>query len=182
IYYGQELGEMARDNEGFAGDNNRSTIFDYWSYDTLRRWYNDGKCSVFRLTQHEKWLRKLYRNVLHLSSEVPAFYEGKFFDLMYCNHRNSAFNPHRQYAFLRYTDEEAYLVIANFDSQAVDIELNFPELAIGMARLESGEQSASDLLWNKRHIFTVSDKAPASFRLNGYDALILPLKVHKTEE
>ena len=34
---------MALDNEGFAGDNNRSTIFDYWSYDTLRRWYDNGQ-------------------------------------------------------------------------------------------------------------------------------------------
>ncbi|MBQ2399784.1 MAG: alpha-amylase, partial [Muribaculaceae bacterium] len=40
IYYGQELGEQAKDNEGFAGDNNRTTIFDYWSLDTVRRWYN----------------------------------------------------------------------------------------------------------------------------------------------
>lgn len=182
IYYGQELGEMAHDNEGFAVDNNRSTIFDYWSYDTLRRWYNDGKCSNFRLTQHEKWLRKLYRTVLHLTSETPAFYEGKFFDLMYCNHRNPNFNPHKQYAFLRYTDDEAYLVIANFDGETVELELNFPELALGMAKLETGEQEAEDLLWNKRYIFEVSEKKPASFKIKGYDALILPLKVHKNEE
>ena len=44
IYYGQELGESARDNEGFAGDNDRTTIFDYWSLSTIRRWYDGGKC------------------------------------------------------------------------------------------------------------------------------------------
>ena len=47
IYYGQELGEAARDNEGFAGDNDRTTIFDYWSLDTLRRWYNNA-CATQR--------------------------------------------------------------------------------------------------------------------------------------
>ncbi|MDE6296481.1 MAG: alpha-amylase, partial [Muribaculaceae bacterium] len=181
IYYGQELGEMAHDNEGFAGDNNRSTIFDYWSYDTIRRWYNDGKCSLNKLTQHEKWLRKLYKNVLNISKDIPAFYEGHFFDLMYVNHKNSKFNPHRQYAFLRYTDKEAYLIIANFDSSVVDIELNWPELAIGMARLEGGEQKATDLLWNKRYIFSISDKDPSRFKIEGYGALILPLKVHSEE-
>lgn len=182
IYYGQELGEMARDNEGFAGDNNRSTIFDYWSYDTLRRWYNEGKCSSTLLTSHEKWLRKLYKNVLHLAQEVPALYEGKFFDLMYVNHKNPAFNPHRQYAFLRYTDDEALMIVANFDSNDVELEINIPELAIGMAQLESGRQTASDLLWNKRYTFTVSDKEPLCVKIKGYDALVLPLAVHKGQE
>ena len=181
IYYGQELGEPAHDNEGFAGDNNRSTIFDYWSYDTLRRWYNDGKCSGTLLTQHEKWLRKLYKNVLHIAKDIPAFYEGKFFDLMYVNHHNPQFSPHKQYAFLRYTEKEAYLVIANFSNEEASVALNLPDLAISMAKLERGKQEAKDLLWNKRQIFTISDREAACFKIKGYDAMIVPLKVHQEE-
>lgn len=181
IYYGQELGEMARDNEGFAGDNNRSTIFDYWSYDTIRRWYNEGKCTLSSLTPHEKWLRKLYKTVLNISKDIPAFCEGQFFDLMYVNHRNPHFNPHKQYAFIRYTDNEAYLVVANFDENPVDLELNWPELALGMVKLETGEQKTNDLLWNKRFIFNVSDKEPSKIKIEGYGAVILPLKIHAVE-
>lgn len=182
IYYGQELGEMAHDNEGFAGDNNRSTIFDYWSYDTIRRWYNEGKCNTTQLTSHEKWLRKLYKNVLTMSTTLLPLYEGKFFDLMYVNHTNPHFNPHRQYAFLRYTDKEALLIVANFDSKDVEIELNFPELAIGMAKLEGGKQTAKDLLWKKTYNFQISDRQPMKLNIKGYDALILPLKVHQEEK
>ena len=133
------------------------------------------------LTQHEKWLRKLYKNVLHIAKDIPAFYEGKFFDLMYVNHHNPQFSPHKQYAFLRYTEKEAYLVIANFSNEEASVALNLPDLAISMAKLERGKQEAKDLLWNKRQIFTISDREAACFKIKGYDAMIVPLKVHQEE-
>lgn len=179
IYYGQELGEMAHDNEGFAGDNNRSTIFDYWSYDSIRRWYNDGKCTLTNLSSHEKWLRKLYKTVLNLCNSRKEIYEGKFFDLMYMNLRNPNFNPHKQFAFIRYTEESALLIIVNFSHLPEDIILNIPELAIDMINLEEGEQSVKDLLWGKRYKFNISSKRGAMLNIGGYDALILPLKIYQ---
>ena len=176
IYYGQELGECAHDNEGFAGDNNRTTIFDYWSYDTLRRWYDGGKCSARKLTRHERWLRGLYKNVLTMCNSRAALREGKFFDLMYVNLRNSGFNPHRQYAFLRYTDKEVLLIVANFDNQEVKLSLNIPELAIGMAGIAECEQTAKDLLWGKEHKFTINRDVATELTIGAMDALILPLK------
>lgn len=38
IYFGQEFGELGMDSEGFSGRDGRTTIFDYWSVDTIRRW------------------------------------------------------------------------------------------------------------------------------------------------
>ncbi|MCM1369459.1 MAG: alpha-amylase family glycosyl hydrolase [Candidatus Amulumruptor caecigallinarius] len=176
IYYGQELGEPALDNEGFAGDNNRSTIFDYWSYDTLRRWYNNGKCSVSRLTSHEKWLRKLYSKVLNYCNSLPAIREGEFFDLMYVNLRNPGFNPHRQYAFIRYDHDEAYLIIANFDSMSVSVSLSIPDLAFDMCGIAEGAYDVKDLLWGKNHRFELHRAENSLFEIGAYDALILPLK------
>lgn len=176
IYYGQELGEMAHDNEGFAGDNNRSTIFDYWSYDTLRRWYDNGRCSALKLTRHERWLRKLYKNVLTMCNARRAFREGCFFDLMYVNLRNSGFNPHRQYAFLRYTESEALLVVANFDDNNIDLSLSIPQLAIDMAGLASGKQCAKDLLWGRELSFEVGADVQTALSVKGHDAVIVPLK------
>lgn len=176
IYYGQELGEMAHDNEGFAGDNNRSTIFDYWSYSTLRRWYDSGKCSMLKLTKHERWLRNLYKNVLTMCNSQRAIREGDFFDLMYVNLRNPGFNPHRQYAFLRYTDAEALLIIANFDDKEAVVSLNIPELAIDMAGLYSGEQTSADLLWGKTHSFEVGRDVQTKLHVGAHDAVIIPLK------
>ena len=37
IYAGQEFGERGMDKEGFSGHDGRTTIFDYWSVDTLVR-------------------------------------------------------------------------------------------------------------------------------------------------
>ncbi len=176
IYYGQELGEMARDNEGFAGDNNRSTIFDYWSYSTLRRWWNHGKCNVLRLTAHERWLRGLYARVLRLCNEREAIRRGAFFDLMYVNLRNNRFNPHRQYAFIRYTDREALLIVVNFGEMAAQTDVIIPELAFDMAGLAEGKQSATDLVWGKKISWTTGRNDISSFEIGGYDAIIVPLK------
>lgn len=176
IYYGQELGEMAHDNEGFAGDNNRSTIFDYWSYDTLRRWYNKGACSLARLTSHEKWLRGFYKKALRLCNERSAIREGAFFDLMYVNLKNPAFNPHRQYAFLRYSDTEVLLFLVNFDSAPAKVEVVIPDLAFGMAGIREGEVKTADLLWRKPRRFSLTRDKAVSLEVGAYDAVIVELK------
>jgi glycosidase len=176
LYYGQELGEMAHDNEGFAGDNYRSTIFDYWSYDTLRRWYNNGNCTLSRLTSHEKWLRGAYKKILRLCNESPSIKEGAFFDLMYVNLDNHDFNPHRQYAFLRYSDDEILLFLTNFANTPAKVELNIPDLAFDMAQIAEADVETEDLLWKKPYNFKVYRGQPVALEVGAYDALILPLK------
>lgn len=175
IYYGQELGEPARDNEGFAGNNNRTTIFDYWSLETVRRWWNDGKCSTARLTKQEKWLRSVYKTVLNLLNSESALREGAFFDLMYANYDNPNFNAGRQYAFLRYSADEVLLIIANFDSMACDISINIPDLAFDMAGIKEGNLTVKDLLWDKPHVINVKKGEQVSACVGANDALILPL-------
>lgn len=178
IYYGQELGEMARDNEGYAGDNNRSTIFDYWSYDTLRRWYADGKCNTSLLTSHEKWLRKLYSRILNLCNSEASIREGNFFDLMYVNLMNPHFDPHRQFAFLRYTDSEILLFVVNFDEKPVKVKVNIPDLAFNMACIDERELQTNDLLWNHPCQIELKRGLPVGLSIGAYDALIVPLKIY----
>lgn len=176
IYYGQELGEKGADNEGFSGYNCRSTIFDYWSYDTMRRWYDAGKCSPAKLNAQERWLRREYSKILNLINGIDAFRCGSFFDLMYVNLNNPDFNPHKLFAFLRYDDKEAYLVVANFGEQAQTAAINLPEAAVKMAGLQEGETEADDLLRGLHHRFTVSSSKSLKAMVEGRDALILPLK------
>ncbi len=42
------------------------------------RWYDNGRCSALKLTRHERWLRKLYKNVLTMCNARRAFREGCF--------------------------------------------------------------------------------------------------------
>ena len=107
-----------------------------------------------------------------------AIREGSFFDLMYVNLRHDGFNPHRQYAFLRYTEDEALLIIANFDNKEAMLSLNIPELAIDMAGLASVEQRSKDLLWGKEYTFSVGSDAETRLIVGAHDAIILPLKIN----
>lgn len=181
IYYGQEMGINGHDNEGFAGDNNRTTIFDYWSYDVIRRWYNHGKCSSVKLTAQEKWLRGVYTRVLTLCNKCEAIREGDFFDIMYVNLNNPGFDPHRQFAFIRYSEKEAYLFIANFNKDNTKISINIPKHAIEMCGLQEGVQTGKDLLWGDTYRYEVGPDCKVELQIGGYNALILPLKKLKNK-
>ncbi|MCH5217078.1 MAG: alpha-amylase [Muribaculaceae bacterium] len=176
IYYGQELGERGEENEGFAGHNHRTTIFDYWSLDTLRRWYAGGNPGVSKLTQHEKWLRELYTRALHLCNDNDALREGGFFDLMYVNLQNPDFDPHSIYCWLRYHGDEVLLLVANFSREERRIKVNIPDLAFEMAGIKEGEFTTEDLLWGNRHKITLRKGVPVALQTGASDALIIPLK------
>lgn len=176
IYYGQELGESGEENEGFAGYNHRTTIFDYWSLDTLRRWYNGGNTGIRRLTQHERWLRDFYKKELTMCNDVKALREGEFFDLMYVNLQNPEFDPHSVYAWLRYDESETLLIIANFSRDAKPLGINIPDLAFHMAHLQEGEFMTEDLLWGKQYKVRLSRTEPLKLNIGASDALILRLK------
>lgn len=176
IYFGQELGESARDNEGFAGNNHRTSIFDYWSYDTMRRWYDSGRCGEELLTAQERWLRRLYRKVIRLCNEDEALRSGDFFDLMYVNLRNPGFDPNCIYAFIRYVrDEEAILIVANFSHTAHEVSINIPQLAFDMTGLPQADAVATDLLTGAEMMLTLSPSAPTLVRVGPKDALVLRL-------
>ncbi|MDE6379394.1 MAG: alpha-amylase [Muribaculaceae bacterium] len=176
IYYGQELGESAFDNEGFAGDNNRSTIFDYWSYDTLRRWWNGGKPSLRNLTAQEKWLRGIYQKVLTLCNSEAALRVGDFFDLMYVNLRHEGFNPHRHFAFLRYTSASVLLIVVNFDDVESDVDVVIPRLAFEMAGLNETDTVADDLLFGRSVFLKLSPDKGTRVHLKRKDAVVLRIK------
>ena len=175
IYYGQELGERGEENEGFAGDNHRTTIFDYWSLSGIRRWLNGGNPGESLLSPHERFLRNLYKKVLTLCNERKAISDGAFFDLMYVNLRQPGFDPHRHFAFLRYTEDDILLIVVNFSRESSTLRINIPEIAFEMAGLPEGTFTTTDLLWGKPYKLTLSPVSPASVFVGAADAVILPL-------
>ena len=98
IYFGQELGEEGMDSEGFSGRDGRTTIFDYWSIPSIRRWSNHGRYNLHLLNNKEKEIRHYYQHVLNLCNTEKAIAKGEFFDLMYVNCGGWLMNEHRQYA------------------------------------------------------------------------------------
>ena len=127
LYFGQELGERGMDAEGFSGRDGRTTIFDYWMVDSVRRWRNRNRFDNRQLTPSEVSLQQFYSRVLNLCNSEPALREGEMYDLMYANLRNDNFNAGKQFAFVRRHENTIVLCVANFDDRDVEIGVNIPK-------------------------------------------------------
>ena len=156
IYFGQELGEKGMDAEGFSGRDGRTTIFDYWTVDTVWRWNNQGRWNGALLTAEEKDLRKFYRTLLNLCNSEKALAKGQFFDLMYANGENWHIDKHRQFAFLRKSGDEVILVIVNFNDNVAQVGVNLPGHAFSFLKMHptDGLIEANDLLSGKTEQIT----------------------------
>lgn len=178
IYAGQELGEQALDAEGYSGYDGRTTIFDYWSVPTLRRWFNDGKCNDELLDGREVWLRDKYSTILRLCNSEKAIARGRFFDLMYVNYDNPTFNPHRQYVFLRSCDDETLLVAVNFSSESCSLKINIPKHAFDVLSIPEGDCVATELLSKDMMRKNLSSEKTFDTEIGPNDAVVWKIK-HK---
>lgn len=168
VYFGQELGERGMDEEGFSGKNGRTTIFDYWSVDTVRRWNNNGKWNEALLTDEEKELKSFYATLLTLCNTEKALYAGRFYDLMSTNYDNCEFDSTKQFAFLRGVENELILVVVNFDNAEVEITVNIREHAFHFfGMVQSGNFTALPLLSNSRPGMGFSKNNPLKIKLSG---------------
>ena len=165
LYMGQELGEKALDAEGYSGQDGRTTIFDFWSLSTLRRWRNKNKCDGQMLTDDEKQLREDYEKILRLCNSEKAISMGRFFDVTYVNYNNPKFNPHRHYAFLRNYDDVTLVIAVSFDKKPADVEINIPQHAFNLLEIPQGNVSATELLTGITEEKTLSSDSPFKVHL-----------------
>ena len=166
IYFGQEYGERGMDKEGFSGNDGRTTIFDYWSVDTLVR------AAGRRLTKDEKALKDIYNKVMNIACTEKAVAEGISFDLMYVNGQYQ-----RQYAFMRKAGSEVLLVVANFDDLPTTMDVTIPAHAFDYLKLrERKSVTAVDLLTGKEIKRTLTRDCYVSVDLEPLGAVILKFK------
>lgn len=178
IYFGQEFGESGMDKEGFSGRDGRTTIFDYWTVDSIRRWRNGGKFDSKLLTEEEKALHSFYTRVLNLCTNEKALTEGAFYDLMYANYENASFNSHRQYTFLRKQGKELIIVIVNFDGTPVETSINIPQHAFEYLGITTKTTvKATDLLTGKKEEISFTPNTQVHTHLEGFDGKILKVKL-----
>ena len=119
LYFGQEIGERGMDQEGFSGLDGRTSIFDWWTIKSIQRLCQGVK----HLLPQEKAILSRYKELLALSKTAP-FLEGKTFDLCYC--QDGAFNPDRQFAWLRSDGQKTWLIVSNFAPQREEITVRIP--------------------------------------------------------
>ena len=145
LYAGQEYGERGMDCEGFSGHDGRTTIFDYWSVDTLCR-ADSGE-----LTPDEQSLYEQHRSILNIARKEKAVTDGVMFDLMYVNQHIGD----RQYAFLRKAEKDLLLVVANFADEDATADVCIPRHAFDYLHLAEGSIEAKDLLSGSRMTLTL---------------------------
>lgn len=129
LYAGQELGERGMDKEGYSGVDGRTTIFDYWSVDTLRRWKGNGEYTGELLTEEEKSLQAFYSRLLNLCNSNGALKEGAFYGLQYANPHSDRYDSNHIFSYLRGTDRELLLIVTNFSDSDRVCDVTVPEEA-----------------------------------------------------
>ena len=114
LYFGQEMGERGMQAEGFSGLDGRTSIFDW--------------CTVPALKHPDKQVQERYIQVLQLA-QLPAFREGKTFDLCYCQD-DDHFDKDRHYAWLRSDGKNTWLLVSNFSDWQAQITIRIPPEAL----------------------------------------------------
>jgi glycosidase len=177
LYFGQELGERGMDVEGFSGMDGRTTIFDYWSVDTVRRWVHKGKFSVSKLTKKEKELRDYYKTILQLNQREGILQGEGFFDLMYVNPYSEYFDNNKEYAFLRYAGKHVVLVVANFSDGMLHTKVNIPAHAFECMKISpaQGQVKAKELISGEQLMVTFSPNAPLDILVPAYGAVMVKI-------
>ena len=139
LYAAEEYGEKGMDKEGFSGKDGRTTIFDYWSVDTLCR------AEAEALNEEERLVFAVHEKTLQIARKEKAV-DGDFYDLMYVNPSSENFNNEKQFAFLRKKDNELLIVVVNFDDRDVNIQVRIPSHAFEYLAIPEKKYKAKDLL------------------------------------
>lgn len=178
IYSGQELGEPGMEAEGFSGRDGRTTIFDYWSIDKIRRWRNNNTFDGTLLTPDERQLHATYCRILNLCHTEAPISRGEFFDLMYANTGGWQFNEHRHYAFLRKHRQELLLIAANFSGEDARVAINLPSHAFSHLELPEHESiTAVDLLSGQEEVISLSPRQATCTTLPAYGGKVLKISL-----
>lgn len=169
VYFGQEYGERGMDEEGFSGHDGRTTIFDYWSIDTICR------AAWNTLSNEEQQTYEAYKNMLAVATKENAVQHGLFFDLMYVNGHLD-----RQYVFLRKADNELLMVAVNFDERPVSIGVNMPSHAFDYLDIPEKTFDAKDLLTGQKQALQLKKDGCVALQLESNSARVLKIKIKGT--
>ena len=179
LYAGEELGEKGMDKEGYSGVDGRTTIFDYWSVDTLRRRNNNGKYNEEMLTEEEIKLQDYHRRLLTLCNSEEALQSGRFYDLQYANPYSEYYDNNRTYSYLRGTESELLLIVTNFSDNNCKCKVTIPQEAFAYFGAFGSTEStkATELLRGETMELTFSPDAPIELELPANDGVILKFNI-----
>ncbi len=165
LYAAEEYGEKGMDKEGFSGKDGRTTIFDYWSIDTLCRAASD------ELTDDEKYIYQMHEKTMQIARKEKAV-DGDFYDLMYVNPWSEHFDNNKQYAFLRKKEDELLFVVVNFDDRDVDVQVRMAPHAMEFLQIPEGKYESKDLLSAEKQTIELASDALVPMTIKARNARV----------
>ncbi|MRX74999.1 alpha-amylase [Pedobacter petrophilus] len=142
LYFGQEVGEPGKGQEGFGGDDNRTTIFDYWGVPSHQQWMNGGLFDGQKLNADQKKLRAYYQQLLKVTTKSDAVLRGEIYDVPQTGNMNN-----RMYAFIRYSGKQRLLIVANFDrNETLEANIEIPDRVLKV----KSSSPVTDLLTDRK--------------------------------
>jgi len=177
VYFGQELGEPAKEDLGF-GDPTRTSIFDYGSVPSYVRWVNDKKFDGGQSTSEEKALRDFYKRLLNFTIESSALM-GNYADIHAFNQQNTEWYNDKVLSFVRWDENEKLVIVSNFNAEnSYGFDLQIPQNIISEWDLTNGEYKMKDQLYNQYEttLKINDDRAFMRVDVKPLESIILKLK------
>lgn len=144
-YFGQEVGEPARGAEGFGGEDNRTTIFDYWGVPEHQKWLNGGAFDGGGLGKEQRELRDYYVRLLQFTGASEALAKGELWEIPMGGNMNK-----RMYGYVRYTATQRLLILVNFDRHyRMESHVQIPAEILKGRAVTHAEDKLSDLRINE---------------------------------
>nr|WP_284653654.1 alpha-amylase family protein [Flavobacterium buctense] len=156
IYFGQEVGEAGNEDAGF-GKRSRTSIFDYVGVPSHQRWMNGGLFDGGKLTPKEKELRDFYSRLLNFTLKSDAL-TGKFQEIQTINRNETPQYAPGLYSYVRYTDKEKLIVVANFSwVTSSTIQLRVPMEVLKKWMLKSGDYTLTEQLYGGKYMMRIEN-------------------------
>lgn len=175
IYSGQEVGEPGAGEEGFSGEDGRTTIYDYWGVPEHQKWMNGGRFDGELLSMEQKQLRMFYSDLLNLAGKNSAFTTGDYYDITAFNVEHGNMPP-QMHAFLRVSADERMLVVNGFNAEDQVIHVQIPpDVASQIGFEEEVAYIARDLIWREVEI-GFDENWRFELRMKPYSCFIFKIK------
>lgn len=178
VYFGQEVGEAAREQAGF-GSPTRTSIFDYIGVPAFQRWVNGKRYDGGALTLEEVALRDYYCRLLSL----PV--EGAFRYIHGYNREHTPYYNDKVYSFVRETAHTKWLIIANFSKHdGFGFELQVPPELLSTWDLPNGSYPLVDKLYGEvqTHFYREGNYGHMRMDIAPLQTLFFKLEEEKNEE
>ena len=176
IYFGQEVGEPAKEHAGF-GSSTRTSIFDYIGVSNHQRWVNDKKFDGGQLSEEEKDLREFYKRLLNFTISSDALM-GEYQEIHFYNREHTENYDHRVLSFVRWSQNEKLVIVSNFDvEKQYDLELKIPEDVVQKWKMGDGDYGGVNMLNGSKTVLKVEQGiGKIGIQLNPLESFIFAFK------